>query len=90
MNYEKNEEELIKLSDDNLVEWLMANGFIRNEYCCDGCSTYMNLEDCASFSEKKCWRCINSNCSKYRQRINVRKDSFLNHLKLILRLFLKF
>ena len=85
---EYTEEDLeTRRSNERLIHWMMAEGFLHNSMRCERDLSLMRLERSYSIGKDHfCWRCPRSNC---RARISVRDGSFFAFSKLSLRKQLK-
>ncbi len=85
---EYTEEDLeTRRSNERLVRWMMAEGFLYDSMNCERDLSPMRLErDYSIGKDHFCWRCPRSHC---RARISVRDGSFFAYSKLSLRKQLK-
>ncbi len=85
---------IIKMSQEELINFLMAEKWIKNESVCPKCQTSMKLVNYKKCNEEKAWRCLNTKCTNYKEYKSVRFGSFFEGFRLklciILRIILKY
>ncbi|KAM0673679.1 hypothetical protein GVAV_002767 [Gurleya vavrai] len=82
MNSNENiEENLIRMSEDELISYMFENNFIQRTKVCEGtCGTSLQLKKCIDSCDNFVWRCENKNCSLTKKRFSIRYDSFFDNL----------
>ncbi|KAM0688316.1 hypothetical protein COBT_000422 [Conglomerata obtusa] len=76
-NYESFEEELIRMSKEELKSFCFSYYlFKRTMVCLGSCKTEMKLEICNSYADDAAWRCYVKACTHYKNRRSIRDDSF--------------
>ncbi|KAM0687839.1 hypothetical protein COBT_000914 [Conglomerata obtusa] len=94
MNPNELELTIIKFNQEELINFLINEKFLRNRNICTSCKTSKNIVTYKKCSAGKAWRCMNSLCKDYKKYESIRKDSFFEDfnlsITLIIRIILKY
>ena len=77
---------------DNIINILQSNNILQNNIYCSVCGNLMHLEENSSYIDKKIWRCRSKTLPSHDIKINIRKNSIFENLKISLQViyFLSF
>lgn len=94
-NTEELEEAIIKMNDEEILQWAFTNNLILREMkCCGSCDIFLKLESAPNYIDKYAFRCYSKNCSYYQKKRSVRDCSFFEsfgmHLKTILKVLIRY
>ncbi|KCZ78948.1 hypothetical protein H311_00001, partial [Anncaliia algerae PRA109] len=70
------ENKCAQLSNVEFTYFLMMEGFLKKESCCNYCMTPMKLVSYKKNKDALSWRCMNSPCLKYKEYASIRRNSF--------------
>lgn len=76
MNLDDFENKLIRYTDKMLIDYLMRIKLLKCTFLCLSCDIKMIFVNYADVKDNYCWRCMNKDCSSYKNRKNIRAGSF--------------
>ncbi|KCZ74818.1 hypothetical protein H311_04214 [Anncaliia algerae PRA109] len=76
MKLEDFEDKIIKMTNNEMIKYLMTNNFIKSYQICQYCSEAMKLCIDKMYKDFYSFRCKNNNCVKHGNRCSIRKNSF--------------
>ncbi|KCZ80795.1 hypothetical protein H312_01802 [Anncaliia algerae PRA339] len=91
---QKIEEEIYKMNEKELLDYLISEKLIKKELHCFECGVSMSLVIFNRSIDKYSWRCMKKCCKSYKRYTSIRKESFFDNfnirLKDILIIILKY
>lgn len=75
------------MQDDELVFWFMEKHLIKRTMNCSGCKKNKKLCRTKRNFDKYSWRCFKNQCPVKNEYVSIRKNSFLQDLKISLKEF---
>lgn len=94
MNPDNLETMIIRFNQDQLIEYLMMNRYLKNEMRCNLCGCYMKYVVYKRNIDGKAYRCMEKNCKKYKKYNSIRLGSFFENftieLYMIMRVVIKY
>jgi len=81
MNFEVQLEDILKMSQQELVTKLMNDGFIHDSMLCPWCENHMYLKKALAKLDGMEWRCMNTKCTHYQTTYSVRNGSWMADFK---------
>lgn len=82
MRREDFEQEIIRLSEEDLVRLLKQEKLLVSSSKCDKCNNMMKLNNYYKVVDGLSWQCLKSCCENYKKRLNIRTGSFFEGFRL--------
>lgn len=76
------ERELIRMTEEKLIEFLMFNNLIDRGKLCQICGLNLEKKNYFKVKEGVAWECTNPTCFQYRKKISIKKGSFFEGFRL--------